>query len=355
METLSTKRTYWLDALKFLSMIVVFLCHFRMAFFYDKFRAIDFNGVQFPNFIFNGNLAVCMFLLISCYLFALKAQKSETESNVDCRLVKKRFFRLWIPAVVVNLLIFVLYASHLFYNKGAYDESVPYVNDWFSYSSTIKAFGAMLWADVNTCLFPNGINPPLWCYYLLFFLPLVAYLGIKTIKGNDILIVSLLILPVLFLNNSYFAVVPLAITIIKLSECTGKKQLLICMGYAIGIILCIILYCIKINKNVELLSRFTETINMLLAASILGLFVLFRRRNILNFKLFEILNKISISIYLLHMPVICSIGFFLFKCGCSIPLIFFVVTLVLVLLSIPFHIFVEKKLTQKIMELLNVK
>jgi peptidoglycan/LPS O-acetylase OafA/YrhL len=218
---ITAKRThiYWLDALKFISMIVVFLCHFRMAFLYDKFRSIDFNGVLFPNYFFNGNLAVCMFLLISCYLFVLKAQKAENESNMDYRLVKKRFFRLWIPAVVVNLLIFVLYASHFFFNKGAYDESVPYVNDWFSFSSTVKAFGAMLWADANTCLFSNGTNPPLWCYYLLFFLPLIAYWSIKTIKGNDILIVSLLILPLLCLHNSYFAVVPLSIIIHKLSEC----------------------------------------------------------------------------------------------------------------------------------------
>lgn len=351
----TAKRTYWLDGLKFISMIVVVLCHFRMAFFYDKFRSIDFNGVLFPNYFFNGNLAVCMFLLISCYLFALKAQKAENESNMDYRLVKKRFFRLWIPAVVVNLLIFVLYASHLFFNKGAYDESVPYVNDWFSFSSTVKAFGAMLWADANTCLFSNGTNPPLWCYYLLFFLPLIAYWGMKTIKGNDILIVSLLILPVLFWNNSYFAVVLLAIIVHNLSECRGKKRILICVGYVIGIILCIMLHCIKLTKNIELFNKFTESINMFLAASILGLFVMFSSRNILNFKLFEILNKISFSIYLLHMPVICSIGFFLYKCGCDIPLIFFVVTLVLVLLSIPFHIFVEKKLTQKIMELLNVK
>ncbi len=161
METLSTKRTYWLDGLKFISMIIVYLCHFQMAFFYDKFRTIDFNGVQIPNYIFNGNLAVCMFLLISCYLYVIKAHKAENEPNTDYRLVKKRFFRLWIPSVIVNLLIFVLYVSHLFFNKGVYNESVPYVNDWFSFSSTIKAFGAMLWADANICLFPNGINPPL--------------------------------------------------------------------------------------------------------------------------------------------------------------------------------------------------
>jgi peptidoglycan/LPS O-acetylase OafA/YrhL len=115
------------------------------------------------------------------------------------------------------------------------------------------------------------------------------------------------------------------------------------------------LHCIKLTKHIELFNKFAESINMFLAASILGLFVMFSSRNILNLKLFEILNKISFSIYLLHMPVICSIGFFLYKCRCNITLIFFVVTLVLVLLSIPFHIFVEKKLTQKIMELLNVK
>lgn len=346
----AAKRTYWLDALKFISMIVVFLCHFRMAFFYDKFRTIDCYGISFPNYLFNGNLAVCLFLLISCFLFVDKAQKNSLGLDDVYGLLKKRFFRLWIPAIVVNMLIFILYILHLFFNVGAYSDNVPYVNDWFAYSNTIKAFGSMIWADVNICLFQNGNNPPLWCYHLLFFLPIITFIIVKTIEIKKITFLSVVILPVLLLHNSYYAVIPLSVIITRLSKCDRKFRAIVRLLYIIGIILCVVLDTIKTNNNIEVISNYTVALNICLATSILGLFEMFKERNVLDYNLFSLLNKISFSIYLLHMPIICSIGFCMYKNGCNTLLTFTVVTLVLVFVSIPFHLFVEKKMTQKILK-----
>ena len=70
---MATKRTYWIDALRFFSMIIVFLSHLRMAFFIDKLNYLSIGNFRFVNYFFDGNLAVCMFLIISVFLFANKA------------------------------------------------------------------------------------------------------------------------------------------------------------------------------------------------------------------------------------------------------------------------------------------
>lgn len=203
---------YWLDFLKFISMIIVFLCHLRMAFFYDKFGTIHIGRFALPNYIFSGNLAVCMFLLISVYLYVKKALEEKYGNVVDFgKLCIKRYIRLFVPAVVCNFLIFILFVCHLFFNVDAYDVEVPYVNSWFHFSTSVKAFCSMLWADVNTCLFENGSNPPLWCYNLLFILPLLAFATVRLVGSKRAILISFLILPLLLLHKSYFAVIPLAL------------------------------------------------------------------------------------------------------------------------------------------------
>ena len=154
-------RFYYLDAFKFFSMLIVFLCHLRMAFFYDKLGSIKLGKVILPNYIFSGNLAVCMFLLISVFIYARKAFKTELKSYNFFEICIKRYIRLVVPAIFVNALIFLFYSAHLFFNIDAFDDSVPYVNSWFNFGTTIKAFCKMLWADFNTCWFESGINPQL--------------------------------------------------------------------------------------------------------------------------------------------------------------------------------------------------
>ena len=54
-----------------------------MSFFYDKFGTIHIGRFTLPNYIFSGNLAVCMFLLISVHLYVKKAVEDESENVCD--------------------------------------------------------------------------------------------------------------------------------------------------------------------------------------------------------------------------------------------------------------------------------
>ncbi|MCR4734012.1 MAG: acyltransferase family protein, partial [Treponema sp.] len=196
-------RYYYLDALKFLSMMVVFLCHFRMAFFYDKYRTFQFGKIFIPNYLFNGNLAVCMFLLISVFIYV---QKTNSSDNDFIKVCIKRFFRFFIPVLFVNLVIFIMYLSHLFFNINISKElSVEHINSWFNFGCNIKAFVLMIYSNISVCFFQNSYNPPLWCYNKLFLYPLIIYGLILLVKDVKLLtIISIIFLPIFLLHNSYF-------------------------------------------------------------------------------------------------------------------------------------------------------
>lgn len=332
-------------------MIMVFLCHLRMAFFYDKFGTIHFGKFALPNYIFNGNLAVCMFLLISVYLYVKKALEIESESVDFWKLSIKRYIRLFVPAVVVNLLIFILIVCHLFFNIDAYDTDVPYVNTWFNFSSPIKAFCSMLWVDVNTCLFETGYNPPLWCYNLLFVLPLLAFAMIRLLGRKKAVMISFVILPLLLLHKSYFAVIPLAfISVIGIHKIKYYKTV-----WGGVMIFCFFLQMIYATYQIPLINKFFVSINMLLATSILNILQSFsiKKRNVFNLRIFYHLNKIGFSIYLLHMPVICSVGFLLYRLHFNLVVIIIGVVSILLFVSLFFYKFVETKLSSKIISIAN--
>lgn len=353
MDNVDTQRQHWLDALKFFSMIIVFLCHFKMSFFYDKLQAININGFLLPNYFFDGNFAVCMFLLISCYLYSMKsiAMRSITGKNAYddlWQIVKKRYFRLCVPAIIVNTIIFFLYISHLFYNNGVYN-NVPYVDGWFSFTNIFSAFLKVCWTNISICLFPDCINPPLWCYNFLFFLPVISWFSFRSvINKKQTIVVLFFLIPVLLLHNTYFSIVPLSISLAyyRVGVMKSRKITILVCAFII-LITCIALRSLSEFYGRNILSDFSILCNILLSFSIFAILLSFED-NCLNSKIFSKLNKISFGVFLLHMPIICSVGFKLYICGFSVPCIFFVVLIVLALVSYPFHLLIEKKLTSAV-------
>ena len=163
----------------------------------------------------------------------------------------------------------------------------------------------------------------------------------------------MVLLPILLANRSYFAAIPLALLISNIERINRKIGIGLCV---IVLIFCLSIHCAKINlPQFELLAKVGVSINMLLAASIIALFCLYKKRNILNFKLFSTFNKISFSIYLLHMPLVCSLGFWMFIHKFSTWVICLTVFICLLMIAIPFHFYVEKKLSGWVLEKFKLK
>ncbi|MBQ7158465.1 MAG: acyltransferase family protein [Treponema sp.] len=266
-EDSSAKRICLFDALKFFSMCIVFVTHIMLSFFPKTAPEFHVGNILFPNYLTDGNLAVCMFLLISVYLFVQKAFKS-TQNDTIITLFLKRYVRLAIPALIVNISIFVLYSSNLFFNRDFYDASVPFVDTWFDFSNPFSALKKLVWGILDTCLFFNAYNPPLWCYYLLFWLPILVYAVIRLVQDKKALnLLALMFLPFFLLRDSYLLALPLSVLIFN-DFLDRKKTIGLCVFV---IVACIGVRCIRLNYNASFLDKFAVSNNMFLAASILKL------------------------------------------------------------------------------------
>ena len=310
----SVKRSYTLDSIKFFSMVIVYLCHLKMSFFPEKDVSLSIANLSIPNYLFNGNLAVCMFILISVYLSAEKAFNKELNNQEIVLTMIKRYLRLFIPAFIVNIVILLMYYLGLFYNL-VYQTDAQFINSWFSFGTGIKPVLLFVYSTIELCFFGTGYNPPLWCYNLLFFLPIIEMILVvilKQVNKKFVLFLSLGLSLVCLLNNSYFSILFIVLGLFLIPNTSKSNNLLL----VIAIIVFCIIFSVDVIKNqfkFDLINKFSVSCNILLATSLFE--VIMKIGGIFNRKIFSIINSISFSIYLLHMPIICSLGFFLITRG----------------------------------------
>lgn len=181
---METKKIVYLDGLKGLGCVIVFLTHFVYAFYYGMYHFqpeschlpgnLDIAVGKSPlNLFFNGNTAVRLFLVISGYLlcrnFFLTGDKS--------RLVQsawKRYLRLMPAVLAVNAVIFVCMKLGLYYNTPA--AAVAGSEKWFAgFNAFAPSLSGMLKESLYGCFLfgSNDYNGVLWTIQILF---LGAYL-----------------------------------------------------------------------------------------------------------------------------------------------------------------------------------
>ena len=118
MET--KERIKWLDGLKGLACLLVFVHHFLLSFFsaayfgvesHTRLHGYDTYLASAPIGVFaNGNFQVCIFLLIAAFLPAKRIMECRKEDLQDVagRMLLKRYPRLMIPVFSVCALNYVI-------------------------------------------------------------------------------------------------------------------------------------------------------------------------------------------------------------------------------------------------------
>jgi len=125
----SSNRINYLDGLRGVLALIVFVHHFLYAFYpeiifggnYQEFLSNAFNFKKFIaltpiNIVFNPGMAILFFFLLSGYV----QTQSYFENNNLLFLQKsfiKRYFRLAVPTLLVLLLVFVFQKLHLVHNN----------------------------------------------------------------------------------------------------------------------------------------------------------------------------------------------------------------------------------------------
>lgn len=176
---METKKLVYLDGIRGLGCVMVFLTHFVYAFYYGmyQFRVeschlpenLDIVIGKTPlNLLYNGNSAVRIFWLLSGYLlcrgfFITKDKKRLADS------AKKRYFRLMPPILATNFLIYLCMKFGLYYNAVAAVSAGS--EEWFAgFNQFPPSFFGMLKEALFGCYIfgSNDYNGVLWTIQMLF-------------------------------------------------------------------------------------------------------------------------------------------------------------------------------------------
>lgn len=181
---MQTKKLVYLDGLKGLGCVIVFLTHFVFAFYYGMYHYqpeschlpgnLDIAIGKSPlNLFYNGNTAVRLFLILSGYLlcrsFFLTGDKTRLLQSA-----KRRYLRLMPAVLAVNVVIYFCMRLGLYQNARA--AVLAGSTEWFAgFNSFTPSFADMLKESLFGCFLwgANDYNGVLWTLQMLF---LGAYL-----------------------------------------------------------------------------------------------------------------------------------------------------------------------------------
>ena len=337
-ESLKNKLGF-LDGVRGIAMMIVVLHHFGLAFF----PAINYlnpekihlgNGTaelliaKTPlNLFFNGGFAVSIFFVLSGFVLSYKFHQSGDRKLLTA-YASKRYFRLFLPVAGSIIICYVLYLSGLFTHKSV--GSITKSNEWLDgLFSDIRGPGDVL-KNMFFDVFLNNdnrYNAVLWTMTIEFLgsLLLFSFLALTGDTKKTVLLHIIVAGLILLTDKKFYAAFILGSLISRLfvngfSFPTGIKGICIkCFLLLTGI------YFSSFPQGFFTQQSMWKWIDWSWTSGydlfhVLGafciLFVICFDKNFTRFfsiRPFLYLGKISFSFYLLHLAVMCSFGFFIFR------------------------------------------
>lgn len=292
METIkATKHIGYIDALKGLAAIMVFMGHFMLAFpLLQNLKVIP----VVKEFV-NGLFPVHTFILLAGFSLCCSLQKKDIQKSITT-MVAKRYFRFIVPIFIPTLIAFGLCNCGWGGNQqwGDIIQS-DWMKQFLPSSANLKdLFHSLFYAPVMITPLIN----PLWMLKYIFvgtFLAVPFYIGTREINNRWVKYGLILMFMFLLSKITIFYVSMLGGVLIYYLYQENAK--LTFWG-----ILCLIAFCGMTYLsfgNIDCVRAFVFVVG----------FTLFpRAQMILTNRLSLWLGSISFEIYLLHSLVICSLG-----------------------------------------------
>ena len=216
MEKAGRKLDY-IDGLKGIGALMVYLCHFVFAFYYAAYTLLPEHvntktGIELRigktplNFFYNGNGAVCLFLVFSGFVLCLSYFRTRDRARLKSGALK-RYFRLVPVILAVNILIFILMSLGLYKNAetAMVTKSIP----WFQgFNQFEPNFWKMLCESLFGCFVrgSNDYNGVLWTIPYLFWGAVFVYLAAYLVGENRLRYIAYgVIILVSLKTDIYFA------------------------------------------------------------------------------------------------------------------------------------------------------
>ncbi|MBE6247734.1 MAG: acyltransferase [Prevotella sp.] len=299
-------RIAYLDGLKGFAALCVLIHHFYMVFYGvvpDDVKVIE--HIPFINMLVNGQFAVCIFIIISNYIFA-KTINAHLDIISIQRRITKRYFRLVIPIVFIVAIVAIMYYAGMFHLTELNDSKLDKFWKGLTATDFIK----------QVFLSPFGYSKvigPFWMLKYIFLGNLFVALITIMVNGRSLSskVIIYLLAALLSINFSKYWVCAFVGGLIHEIRTNRKKQLggALCVGIGIGALI------ISQTTTAMQPSVFSENKWVCIISATLffyGILCLERIQSLLSKRAFGFLGENSLSIYLVHWPVVCSLSCLLF-------------------------------------------
>jgi peptidoglycan/LPS O-acetylase OafA/YrhL len=376
------KKYMHFEGLRGVAAFIVFLSHFRPTFCIDINKNILDNlnitslhgraiAENFMSLLYEGTLPVYIFWFMSAFVISIKLFDKVRNVN-NSYLVEassKRYFRLMIPVFFASLLSFLLMKTHTMYNLELADKlGRGYKDDWlglwFNFNPTVIHFLRTTIFEVfinNNC----NYNIALWtmmpelmgsflCFGLfavmgknkkrfLIYTILAFFLTMGGLRDTIIFYYLVFTLGLMWCDaqNSNDEGVFLRNTIRKIMQSRLTPLLLLVTGFGVTIFSDSVY---ALPKNFYYLFNFpVKAIGFTLLINNTGII-----RKFFSIRPLTFMGKISFSFYLIHIPVMFSIGIYLYLYGgisspYKLQIVFMSLLVITIILSWLFMKLVDKK------------
>lgn len=357
-------RIEWLDGLKGIACILIFVHHFLLLFYpavyFGDSVPSHLNGVdtalaQSPfAALINGNFLVMIFCCVSGVVISLRVMQIKEMSKLS-DIVAKRYLRLLLPIIPVAILVFALLRLNAFTNGRAAEVTGSEWANWY-YNEPMTVVEFLQSVLSRTLLYgDNRISNAFWMLTKLFtgtFLSvLLSVISWKYRKRAWIIYVFVC---VIFFNYSDFHFAFCLGTLLAWLHLNAQRGFRLIPGIAaivIGLLLGSYPSGVQPNNFYKALDAIHYEDWHALGAvfTVYGIWSCGGLRKLLSLGVFRFLGKISYSVYILHIPLeftLCS-SFFLWTRDAigynwSVLLTFVISLTVLIGLSFVYNKFVER-------------
>jgi len=307
-----------LDSLRGLGALTVFFAHFlSLKASLPLFRAIE----QSPlGILFNGTAALMLFFILSGFVLSLPFVNSEKPLKLTTFYVK-RVFRIY-PAYIFAIIFALLLKEFVFDKNGL----TPYANwlnnfwtwDW-SKQSMGEIFRTLLLIGPDFKI--NLIDPPIWSLVIEMKMSIILPFFILIVSRGSVALNIAFLFVMAWLTYDHHA---WAISVFYLGILMAKYKdhiLLKIRLWHLPVVIAAVLFSILLyNNNYEflwlylrlnlpskyILSNYLSTIG----GCTIMMIILARRKVTLFFehRIFTFFGDISYSFYLIHVPLILTMG-----------------------------------------------